>query len=90
MQIKCNGKPRPLLSWYELTDKEQAEFDFTGKQDAEFFRYKGGVYTLGDFSRCPESLTSYGWQGYLSDSFFSGVVLKYAETGDVVVGTFLS
>lgn len=54
MQIKTNNQPRPVLYWYDLTDKERAELDYidteTARDDFRGFRYKGAVYDLGEFS----------------------------------------
>ena len=51
MKIITNNQPRDLLYWYDLTEKEQADFDHI--EDGEFngFRYKGQVYDLGEFVR---------------------------------------
>jgi hypothetical protein len=46
--VITNHQPRLLLSWYELTAGEQAEFDYLDPEDTgrEFFRYKGNIYDL--------------------------------------------
>jgi hypothetical protein len=31
--IKCNNKPRHVLHWFELSLKEQAEFDYLDTDD---------------------------------------------------------
>lgn len=51
MQITTNNQPRNLISWYDLTEKEQADFDYI--EDGQFngFRYKGQAYDLGEFVR---------------------------------------
>ena len=87
MNIKTNNVPRHTLDWFDLTPKEQAEFDHPLKGESVYFRYKGWTYQLDDFQRCPESLK--GWDGYHSDSFFSGVVVKYVGE-KIVVGTYYS
>lgn len=61
MQIITNNQPRNLISWYDLTEKERADFDYI--EDGEFngFRYKGNIYDLGEFVRIlPRSQQSNG------------------------------
>ena len=91
LTIKTNGQYRPTLIWEDLTPKEQGEFDFTNKEESSYFRYKNWVYTLEDFMRtnCNDVLSK--WDGYHSDSFFSGILVKYSSCGDaVMVGTYYS
>jgi hypothetical protein len=82
LTIKTNGHYRPLISWYELTDKEQAEYSEVFR-DSSFFRYCSWVYTLDDFMRVDGS-PFYGWDGYHNQSFFSGLLVKYSSCGDAV------
>ena len=89
MTIKTNNVPRDVLSWYELTDAERAEFDYldsdTAQSDASFFRYRGNIYDLGEFMISPLK----GWDGYHSDSYFSGILVRYVEDCErVIVATY--
>jgi len=100
MPVVCNNVPRPIVDDYELTPKERSEFDYLnwaaiekGEDSASFFRYKGQLYDLNDFMvvprNLPESTILKGWHGYISDSFFSGIVVKYCEDDDhVLVGRY--
>lgn len=92
MQIKTNNQPRDLISWYDLTEKEQADFDYI--EDGEFngFRYKGRVYDLGEFMRCSGSVNGFSdWHGISSNTFFSGVLVKYtSDFESVIVGRYFS
>lgn len=101
MHIRCNMTPRLVLDWEQLTQKEQAEFDYFDPKDGpgNFVRYRGWVYDLNDFTAVPRDLEAYapnsifygmrGWDGYVSDSYFSGVVMKYTPDLDhVVMGTY--
>ena len=65
----------------------QDEFD-----ESEFFKYQGDWYCVGDFIRVVAAPHEhlYGWDGYSSDSYFSGVVMKYNYDGTVVVGRYCS
>lgn len=92
MNIKTNNRPRDVLYWWNLTEKEKAEFDYLGteasKNDATFFRYKGHCYALGEFMYCSSDALA-AWYGYQSDTFFSGVVVRYGNAFDsVIVGTY--
>jgi hypothetical protein len=107
MNIVTNNVPRPVIDAWELTASEQEEFDYVnwpaieaGEDSASFFRYKGQLYDLGEFtadygitrgSGLPDEMK--GWDGYMSESFFSAIVVKYVnEDGDwsVIVGTVYS
>lgn len=95
--IKTNNQPRSIIYGYELTEKEQAEFDYINDiESAQFFRYRGNLYDLGEFmyiDRKRESLPEgfKHWHGYQSDSFFSGLLVKYTNDDDcVIVGTYYS
>lgn len=96
MQIKTNNVPRDILRWDDLSADERSEFDyFEGDErwDAEFFRYRERVYDLGEFTVWdnPASPTRGQWDGFRSDSFFSGLVVRYVDDFErVVVGLALS
>lgn len=80
---------------YELTTKEKQDFEYLDDiESASFFRYKGQIYNLGEFLIITKNMPFYGsgWMGYLSDSFFSGVVIKYSPTDNetVIVGRYYS
>lgn len=94
--IVTNNVPRDVLDAWELTAAERQEFDYLnwqaiedGSDSASFFRYKGGLYDLGEFTAWdnPASPTREKWDGFRSDSFFSGLVVRYCEDFErVVVG----
>lgn len=95
-EIRTNNQARPLLSWYELTDKEKAEFDYIENPEEEtgldFFRFKGRIYTLSDFMRIDQQSTAFpGWHGYKGDGFFSGMLVKLSDDGEaVIVGQYFN
>lgn len=101
LTVVTNNHKWPVLDASELSDTEAAEFDYLdwsalreGTDSASFFRYKGMVYDLGEFMTTrmlPEFNALRAWHGYLSDSFFSGIVVRYSEDTDyLVVGRFYS
>jgi hypothetical protein len=89
--IVTNNVPRDILDAWELTPGERAQFDYLpwdeieeGRDSASFFRYRGELFDFGEFtaqcglsreSRLPAPFDS--WDGYSSDSFFSGMVVRY-------------
>lgn len=111
--IKTNNVPRNIIYGYELPAKYRKEFDYLKDEDYDshcFFRYRDHVYDLDEFSRViPQGSTRWhpmecddpdftGWDGYLSDSFFSGILIRWAKdtfTGEidterVIVGVYFS
>lgn len=102
LTIVTNNVPRNPLYWYELTAKEQAEFGYLDTEDkqseATFVRYNGWTYALAEFMACPTSEQSnpqmrdagfHKWSGYHSDSFFSGILVRYVDNCErVVMGRF--
>lgn len=101
LRIVCNNVPRDIIEAHELSAKEREAFDYIdwaaierGEGSASFFRYKGRLYDLGDIPATrgiygsPE-FAKLGWDGVASDSFFSGIVVKYVDNFErVVVGWY--
>lgn len=96
--IKTNHQFRETITWDDLTAKEQKEFDYLDSDDermcATFVRYRGNVYDLGEFMRVDEHnpFHTLGWHGYTSDTFFSGVLVKFDrhDMERVLVATYYS
>jgi hypothetical protein len=94
MKITTNNVPRDIIEAYELTENEQAEFDYldwkkirAGDDSASFFRYKGNLYDLGEFERADIE----GWDGIQHDTYFSGIIVRYCnEFEQVVVGRYFT
>lgn len=97
--VTTNNVPRLVIDDYQLTEKEQKEFDYLdweaikeGRESASFFRYGGRLYDLGEFTITSElrDATLARWDGYMSDSFFSGIVVRYVKDDSdyVIVGTY--
>jgi len=102
MKITTNHNRLRILDSWDLTVKEAEQFDYLdwdklreGTDSASFFRFKGEVYDLGEFQRITQNDYSEikDWDGYLSDSYFSGMLVKYAKDEDnrddmVIVATY--
>lgn len=115
MKIITNNKPREVIHAHELSPDERDDFDYLdwsaideGSDSASFFRYRGELYDIGEFSRiippgarrvhpmeCQDPNLQ-GWDGYLTDSYFSGMVIRWARDSGridadyVIVGRFVS
>lgn len=100
--IRTNNVPRWTIDHWDLTEKEAKEFDYLEPDEGLFFRYKGNVYDLGEFFRitppgskrnhpteCQEPAFQ-GWDGYQSDSFFHGLLVKFVDndTDKIIVGEY--
>jgi hypothetical protein len=104
LRIITNNVPRDIIDAYELGADEQSEFDYLdweaikdGRDSASFFRYKGELHDLGEFLTTSELSRGAGhhdlsaWDGYQSDSFFSGLVVRYVDNFErVIIGTYLA
>lgn len=94
MKIITNNQPRPTLSWWDLSDKEKAEFDWLEAEEeqcsAVFFKYKRQMYCLDEFfSIYPKGVIS-GWDGIHSESAFSGVLVNHTQgiNDEIIVGRY--
>ena len=105
VKIYTNWHKRELLYLWELSEAYQAEaretYDYTDPEELQYFVYRNVLYSLDDFMSlhnkfyCPNPpgfMT--GWDGYLTDSFFSGVLIRYPkdewDTEHVIAATFIS
>jgi hypothetical protein len=103
VKVITNNVSRPIIDGYQLTADERAEFDYLnweaideGRDSADFFRYRGSLYDLGEFTADYGITKGAGlpylrWDGYMSTSAFSAVVVRYDDNYDrVTVGLVLS
>lgn len=99
LTIITNNVPRDVVEAFELSPEEREEFDYIdwaaveeGSESASFVRYRGELYDLSEFEvwRNPSSpLNVGGWQGMRSDSYFSGLLVRYVEDFErVIVGRY--
>jgi len=87
IKIRTNNVPRDVIDAWELTAEERKEFDYLswesiemGEDSASFFRYRGELYDLGEFmitSDFPDDDPMRKWSGFWSDSFFSGLLIRW-------------
>ena len=96
MNIITNNIPRPLACFLDLPPKAAKDFDYIDDAyDLRLVQYKGVWYDVWDSMRCPGAVATddtrhlfSGWDGYISDSFFSGVLFRFADDDHVVVGRY--
>lgn len=99
LTFRTNNQPRELLYLSDFNIKDQAtirnQYDWMEPDDLEcnfgFFKYHGHIYHLQDFMRAPDDATGdlAAWDGYASDSYFSGVVVRLCDDNEsVIVGTY--
>lgn len=87
MKIKTDRKWKNVIYGYELPRKWRSEFDWLPDDEYEmgaFVKYKGNVYHNSEFIRieacAPKEFRN--WDGYISDTFFSGVVIRFSDDGE--------
>ena len=83
-----------LLTYWDLTQQERKDVaDWEGAEEEDYVRYKGWVYNLSEFMWCPPGVLE-GWDGYQNDTFFSGILVKWAKEDSycdgVIMGWFYS
>lgn len=97
MKIITNNHYRQILYFHELEPSEQDELkdSYESVEESTFFRYRGQVYDLGEFTRPSYLSNDYmklnKWDGMYGETFFSAVVVKYDDSCESVkVGLALS
>lgn len=92
--VRTNLIARDTFPGDELTEQERKEYDFLGDEldGSAFFRFKGQLYGLHEFTRTQEGgeLHSAGWHGVAAQSAFHGVVISLDRIQAVVVGEVFS
>lgn len=95
MKITTDHKWRYFKYAYEVPGRViEQHFDYQDKDDVTdgFFRYRGCWYHLDQFMHLEKhNPLAHFWDGYLNDTYFSGVVIKISEDGESYqVGTFIA
>lgn len=86
--IITNGHERELLYFSELTDEERDKFDDDDsllENVHDYVRYKGEVYCTDEFLVVPNVMREHGWDGIITDTFFSGILVKFTDDGEAVI-----
>lgn len=95
LTLKTDHKYRDLVSYFDLPDSVKPDFDYVDNDDYgsyRFFRYKRHWYDVNEFLNVSSHLNVFkGWHGYSTDSYFSGIVVKFDDDFErVKVGTYFS
>jgi hypothetical protein len=80
LEITTNRNWRQLSYRDEVPAKVLADqFDYLPDEGDGFLKYKNHWYHLTDFMTTGVNSPFPDWQGYASDSFFSGVLIDLSE-----------
>jgi hypothetical protein len=96
LTITTDHKWKDLKYHYEVPAKVLADqFDHLDPEDNGYdgyIQYRGRWYHLSDFMTLDKSNPLHGhWKAYLSDSFYSGIVLRLSnDCEQYQIGTFTS
>ena len=105
LTIKTNNVPRFVTYGYELPIDILEDLGYNVETDEaddwmfrQFAQYRGVWYDIGDFITTYPGPWNHGlpkeflkWDGYQSDSYFSGVLIRYCEdTESVAFATYYS
>ena len=96
MNIITNNKPRALACLADLPAKTQLDFDYVredGDYTARFVRYLGHWYDVYDSQSITRELgfdQFKGWDGIVSETFFSGVLFRFVGDDEVIVGRYFT
>ena len=85
ISIISNNQERPVIDWHDLTPKQQSEFNYDSAEDSQFVVYKNWPYDVAEFMAVRHNDELSAWHGYSGDSFFSGVLIKFAPDCDTVI-----
>ncbi len=100
VKITTNNQPRLLLDFNQLTASEQEQvYDVYGQDilddnfPTDYIRYRGEIYVWGCFESLPLPTGTNpfpDWDGFMSDSFFSGVLVRLCpdDNDRVVMGSY--
>jgi hypothetical protein len=84
LTIKTNHQFRDFTYRYDVPASVLADqFDHLSEDDVSdsFVQYRGHWYHTSDFIRTHDSFPG-KWDGYTSDSFFSGVLIRLSRDGE--------
>ena len=96
VSIITNYVRRPIVHGWELSKPQRKQFSYlnwdeidAGRDSVEFVYYQGQLHDLGDMLVPSNTSELKGWSLYSSDTFFSGIVIKYVDDEHVIAGRFI-
>jgi hypothetical protein len=96
VNIITNNKPRAMHAVADLPPKVQADFSYIMDDDRyspRLVQYKGHWYDVYDSQSITRELgfdQFKGWDGIVSETFFSGVLFRLVGDDEVIVGRYFS
>jgi len=92
VNIITNNHQRQMACLAELPDNVRADFDYVEDEfDARFVRYLGCWYDVYDSQACGVGFDKFkGWDGIVSETFFSGVLFRLVGDDEVIVGRYFA
>jgi len=95
IKVYGNNHERFLIPFDDLDESDQKEFlDCIGDTavDELYFYYKERATAIGDIMPIEQNspFYGYGFDGYSPDNFFSGILVKQADTDTIKVYTYIS
>lgn len=84
--ITTNNHVRTAVDAFLLPPEVRAEFDYvdwraidSGEDFRAFVQYRGEWFDLSDVMMAPHSLKALGYDGFNSDSHWSGIAFRYFD-----------
>jgi len=98
MQVKTNNTLRSFLYGYQVPDKVLSDFSHLSEDEKQdgWIKYRNSYYHMSDFTTTQgpygnQEIYKLGWHGLLTDTFFSGIVIKILDDGESYqIGTIYS
>ncbi len=94
MRIITDHKWKNFKYKDEVPQKLVKEYDWLSEDERfdGWIWYRKRLYHIDDFMKfTDQSPFSKPWHGYLSDSFFSGILIEISEDGEMYrIGTYIS
>lgn len=103
VKIISNHHKYPIIYGFELSKKWRDEFSYLEDEELDgqmFVKYHDWIYSIGDFTNLhnrvwvsEDTANQFpGWDGYINDTFSSGVLIKVDEedTEYVKMGRFFA
>ena len=86
VKIISNYHNRKFLCVYDIPHKiREDQFDYMDDEcfkHSQFIKYNGDYYSLGEFAVIYNKCPFEGWNGYASETTFSGVLIKVSDDGE--------
>ena len=86
MRVTIDNERAELTTYWELPESRRQEFDYiehyVDDNEPRFFYAWGAWWDANEFTLAPSNLRAAGWDGYMADTFFSGLAITFLEGDD--------